>query len=1830
MKGVPKGTAVVKNVGSFKLRLAGRPGNEGTGNEGTENESPGNEGKGGEEQVSGESGVPGVSGISGTGSETGVSEPPPVEQFNVEVPEGTKEIPSHAFANLGSVKSVTIPASVTEIGDGAFAGCTEITDVTVPEAVLELGLGNVFPDSLETIEKVTVVGGVAGIGDSAFEGCSSLTDLEIPDGISSIGNRAFLGCGGLADFEIPDGVGSIGDYAFFGCGGLTSVAIPGSVTNIGCMAFGDCRELTSIDVSEGNPIYKSVSGLLLTKDGRTLVAGANGDVVIPDGVVEIGDYAFYFFRGLESVAIPGSVSSIGAFAFRGCSEVGSLTIPECVSRIAFDAFDGCSGIKRLNIGQAVLDMGVTNAFPSAYASIEDVTIIDGSKRIPANAFARCAELKSVNIPSSVSAVEAGAFERCYKISSIVVPQSVLDFGLKNLFPHIVAVADVTILDSATRITSGAFDGCKGICSLAIGSGITNIDAMAFSSCRKISSLVVPQLVLDLGFDTLFSVQIADTMESVTILDGATNIPDFAFSSCVGSLGSVTIPAGVTNIGQYAFFYCDRLAEIDIPESVVSIGYRAFCDCKSLRTITIPDGVAKIRTETFAGCKSLESLAIGAGVDFVAPLLFDCECRNFREFNVSPDNAVYRSMSGLLVEKETKRLLSVPCGLARVNVPEGVRQMSDDAFLNSHAESVHIPASVTNIEHLAFLPCLDVVSFTVAEGNSFYSSESGLLLNKAKNLVISGPKAAESAVIPESVTRIGEYAFSGASSLLSVYLPDGLKEIGGYAFENCTGLTEIEIPAAVEKVNGTAFKGCSGIRNVTISKNVLDLGVGKVFSTIRSQIENLTIVGDAEKIPDRVGDKSFRGFSNLKRVTVSAGIRTIGREAFEGCTSLEEIELPESVESIGSQAFYNCPALRTINVPRGCQVAIDAFQTRNNGDWDGDGLSDARERELGLSPYNVDTDGDGLSDGLEVQNGLDPTQPDSDGDGMNDGWEYRNKSAGFDPGVNNATDGNPNNDADADPDGDGLTNKEECEWGTNPSNADSDGDGVSDGDEVRQNSDPTDPNDRGKPNSRIPVSFYFGDPSGSHSEKYRLKVTPVTGYGEKPSSFEWLNENYGKCETKKAMLKPGWKYEVRFYHAGTDPKYDGIPRPDYDYQLVCDRGAHSGRVIVVDDSGLFDGCFDGGKFTASGKVAYIYVIGKPVLVFDYDRDGEITDAEADIARTGEKTFRFWLNNDHDSGDVCTGIDYNSDMPGFDPNSYDGVVNGRRDLEDFTPVWIDMRGVFPPNAPRDVRDAVKWELQSYCVNAVWTSHSRDRVGNFVKSARVGGCGPNFAQYSYEAGVTHLKEGVELPDLLLEMMEVSQNRGVVFIEGACVYSLNGVEMPGLTLRAVDRQSGEEILRTDANLKLSTVDEMMRWLCLRHVAGDNRTKGQRLGIPSNRPDSECDGKNIVFVHGFNVNPDEAVSTGCEMFKRLWQSGCDSMFTVVDWYGDEDQWNNFASNQTFDGTASPDYYGNVLHAFQTAKSLATETAKIPGKKVFIAHSLGNVLTSAAIKDWKLEYSRYFMLNAAVAMEAYDETVYEPTMIDPVWTSVINTKENYLASRWSRLFEESHGGLDFRRSLSWKGRFAGIKNAVNCYSTTEDVTGNIDTNKSLLGWTVWAKQERLKGSALWHVDTVLPCGVVCEGGWGVNSYYAANPLYYNVKDGFSGKVKNLTREDAIQHPLFTPFRAKEHADAMHSTNLFTIDDENKRYALRARFLGDAIPAESFAAGANAFSKNRGPRNISLMDECMGNENIWPEDRRDKIKGQPDKLKWHHSDWKQLAYCFVYKLFDKITKNDGGN
>ena len=161
---------------------------------------------------------------------------------------------------------------------------------------------------------------------------------------------------------------------------------------------------------------------------------------------------------------------------------------------------------------------------------------------------------------------------------------------------------------------------------------------------------------------------------------------------------------------------------------------------------------------------------------------------------------------------------------------------------------------------------------------------------------------------------------------------------------------------------------------------------------------------------------------------------------------------------------------------------------------------------------------------------------------------------------------------------------------------------------------------------------------------------------------------------------------------------------------------------------------------------------------------------------------------------------------------------------------------------------------------------------------------------------------------------------------------------------------------------------------------------------------------------------------------------------------------------------------------------------------------------------------------------------------------------------------------------------------------------------------------------LAPSCAVTEGGWGINTYYATDPRWYISVYGFvSNKVNRLTHEQAITKPLFTPFRI--HVDKMHSLDPYDGSDENSstnhvlsgKDWLRARFLSDAIPATSRAAGANELGIGASIDNIRMdipgSAGCMTNVVNWP--RKDKHKIPI----WEHSDFKNVAYYFVHKLYD---------
>ena len=231
-------------------------------------------------------------------------------------------IEDEAFHTCFKLVNISIPNTVTSIKSGTFVRCNALKDVVIPDSVLNIEL-------------------------HAFSNCRGLTSLTIPNSVMRIGQQSFEGCIGLTNLVIPASVTSIGRSAFSGCSGLTSVTIGNGVTSIGERAFSGCSGLMSISVGAGNANYKSVNGLLLSKDGTRLIQGVNGDVTIGNGVTSIGERAFSGCSGLTSVTIPNGVTSLGSYVFYGCSGLTSVTIPASVTSIERSAFSGCSGLTSL-------------------------------------------------------------------------------------------------------------------------------------------------------------------------------------------------------------------------------------------------------------------------------------------------------------------------------------------------------------------------------------------------------------------------------------------------------------------------------------------------------------------------------------------------------------------------------------------------------------------------------------------------------------------------------------------------------------------------------------------------------------------------------------------------------------------------------------------------------------------------------------------------------------------------------------------------------------------------------------------------------------------------------------------------------------------------------------------------------------------------------------------------------------------------------------------------------------------------------------------------------------------------------------------------------------------------------------------------------------------------------------------------------------------------------------------------------------------------------------------------------------------------------------------
>ena len=364
--------------------------------------------------------------------------------------------------------------------------------------------------------------------------------------------------------------------------------------------------------------------------------------------------------------------------------------------------------------------------------------------------------------------------------------------------------------------------------------------------------------------------------------------------------------------------------IDVPASidgkkVTAIENQAFANCATLESITLPESISGISKDLFKGCTSLKNV-------------FRCE-----------NTYTYDG--------------AIPTGTAEIQYiyDNSTNSITICGGTDNGQKSIVIPETicgrkVTTINAVAFSNnnFKNVTSFTLPQS-----------LTAIGNGAFSGCSSLTSIVIPDSVTEIEATAFSNCTALESITLSQNIKEIRNSTFSNCTALKSIDIPSKTTSIENYVFQDCTALTTVTLHEGLTSIGnatfknctalksinipngVTSIESSLFSKCTSLTEI----TLPGSVTNISYNAFSNciaLKSINISDGVTDIASEAFQNCSSLETITLPESVTYIGNYVFDGCTSLKTAFLPKNIESssydalsteALNIFYEKNNSQGD---------------------------------------------------------------------------------------------------------------------------------------------------------------------------------------------------------------------------------------------------------------------------------------------------------------------------------------------------------------------------------------------------------------------------------------------------------------------------------------------------------------------------------------------------------------------------------------------------------------------------------------------------------------------------------------------------------------------------------------------------------------------------------------------------------------------------------------------------------------------------------------------------------------------------------
>ena len=452
----------------------------------------------------------------------------------------------------------------------------------------------------------------------------------------------------------------------------------------------------------------------------------------------------------------------------------------------------------------------------------------------------------------------------------------------------------------TKISSFAFQGCKGLKSVSLPEGITDLPNYSFSGCSSLTSISIPTTVSSIG-ESVFDG--CTSLIDIVLPENVSNIESYAFQNCQ-ALQTINIPEGVTTISKYVFSGCSNLTSISLPDSLYKIESFAFENCSSLITINLPQGIKAIGTNLFENCTSLTSITL--------PAEFRITARSF---------AGCKNLSSIVFPAELTSIgeyaFSGCTSLTEVAFPEGFKYALEGAFYGcSGLQYVSIPKSIGNGEDWnsggfgknAFYGCIGLKKVIIRDISnwckiSFVSPESNPLYY-AQHLYSDEDTEIKDLYIGRDVDKINDYVFYKAEYINKIHiLQDTPPTIKENTFGNtCYTWTDVFVPAETKEQYQNAdywknFKSISGIDYTTEYDGVM--------YRVLSESEAETIANKDRYSGDVVIADS---------VTISRKeYRVIAVGGFARSANLTSVTIPNSVTTIKDFAFAYCNALSSISM-----------------------------------------------------------------------------------------------------------------------------------------------------------------------------------------------------------------------------------------------------------------------------------------------------------------------------------------------------------------------------------------------------------------------------------------------------------------------------------------------------------------------------------------------------------------------------------------------------------------------------------------------------------------------------------------------------------------------------------------------------------------------------------------------------------------------------------------------------------------------------------------------------------------------------------------------------